>query len=209
MQRDALVIGPSVEPVTLADAKLWIRQDIADDDAIVTSLITAARRKVEAELRQSLITQTWDLFLEGFPSGGGYYDRNVRQSGMSLQWLPTASTPIYIPRPPLQSIVWVNYVDTSGNTQTVDPSVYRVGSGAPARIQPNYGNVWPVNRPIIDAVNIRYVSGYGNDGTSVSENIKTAIKMILNLCYDNRDGAFELPTTVQWLLGADDHGSYA
>ena len=43
-----LITPPAVEPVVLADAKLFLRLDTAADDAMVTALIVAARRRVEA-----------------------------------------------------------------------------------------------------------------------------------------------------------------
>lgn len=47
-----------VEPVTLQEAKDWCRIDINDDDALITSLITAARTICEKTCNISFITRT-------------------------------------------------------------------------------------------------------------------------------------------------------
>lgn len=52
--------GPSVEPVTLADAKRWLRlpEDLTDQDDDVSLLIQAARETLEARLARCFLTQT-------------------------------------------------------------------------------------------------------------------------------------------------------
>ena len=46
------------EPVTLQEAKDWCRVDVADDDALITSLITAARIMCENYANLSFINRT-------------------------------------------------------------------------------------------------------------------------------------------------------
>ena len=43
-----LTTPPTAEPVALADVKAHLRLAITDDDAYITSLITAARRAIES-----------------------------------------------------------------------------------------------------------------------------------------------------------------
>src|SRR4051794_4197557 len=116
------ITPPSVEPVTLAEAKLHCKVDFTDDDALITSLIAAARMVCETRLRQALVTQTWVLYLDSFPSAGGYYNRAIREVWPSLGGMPSgigfypglvpnSTGVIDIPLPPLQSIVSVQYYD--------------------------------------------------------------------------------------------------
>lgn len=42
-----LLTPPTAEPVSLVEAKLHLRVDFNDDDALITSLITAARQAAE------------------------------------------------------------------------------------------------------------------------------------------------------------------
>src|ERR1044072_222843 len=47
--------------VALAEAKAWCRIDAADEDALVSALIAAARLQVESLTGRALVTQTWLL----------------------------------------------------------------------------------------------------------------------------------------------------
>ncbi|MFO1149283.1 MAG: head-tail connector protein [Alsobacter sp.] len=64
-----LLAAPAAEPVTLAEAKAWLRVDAADDDATIGTLITAARQWLEARLRIMLISQRWRWILDAWPPG--------------------------------------------------------------------------------------------------------------------------------------------
>lgn len=216
----------TLEPVTLAEAKLHARIEYPDDDALVAGLIVSARRYAETALRSALLYQQWTLFTDSFPVAGGYYNPAVRQVWASLGGMPSGLTPmpgfvpnstgvIEIPLPPLVSIQSVNYYDTSGNFDTVSPSLYDVSLGMTGRIQPVYGKVWPLARPTIDAVQISFTAGRGATADTVEDNVKSAIKLAVAHWYENRewisgDGAFlTVPNTVDALLSASDPGIYA
>ena len=62
-----LIAPPGEEPVTLAEAKAWCRIDAADEDALVSALIAAARLQVESLTGRALITQTWRLTMACAP----------------------------------------------------------------------------------------------------------------------------------------------
>lgn len=49
------------DPLTLAEAKLFLRVDGSEEDSLVSDLIVAATQSAENYLRQSLITQSWTL----------------------------------------------------------------------------------------------------------------------------------------------------
>ena len=53
-----LLVGPAVEPVTLAEAKSYLRVQHDDDDDVIAALIAGARVHVEAQTRRALITQS-------------------------------------------------------------------------------------------------------------------------------------------------------
>lgn len=83
-----LTVQPTVEPVSLEEAKLHLRVDSADDNVLISSLIKTARELAEQETHRVFITQTWRMYLDQAPSV------------------------IEIPKPPLQSIVSIKAIGT-------------------------------------------------------------------------------------------------
>jgi uncharacterized phiE125 gp8 family phage protein len=61
---------PEEEPLSLADAKLFLRIDHTADDALIADLIRAARKHVETVTGKRLVTQSWRLVLDQWPEGG-------------------------------------------------------------------------------------------------------------------------------------------
>jgi hypothetical protein len=220
------------EPVTLEEALTQIRFEIPSTDpvfatetSLVHRLIAAARRHCETRLRSALITQTWILYLDSFPSAGGYYNRAIREVWPSLGSLPSglgfypgmvpnSTGEIDIPLPPLQKIVSLTFFDFQNNLQTVDPATYNTSVGTPGRIQPVYSTVWPISRPTIDSVMITFTAGYGPLEVNVPESVQVAMKFLIGHWYENREavaatGYAAVPDTVDLLLGIDDPGIYA
>lgn len=95
--------APAIEPVTLAETKLFLRVDSADEDALITSLIAAARMAAEEYTRRSFITQSWKLAM-----GGG---------------TPSA---VRLPRGPVQSVASVTAYDQAGGATVISSGVYRL-----------------------------------------------------------------------------------
>ena len=65
-----LLTGPASEPLSVSDAKAFLRVEHDDDDAIIAALISSARHHVEALTRLGLITQTWRVILDRWPEEG-------------------------------------------------------------------------------------------------------------------------------------------
>src|SRR5579885_998201 len=53
-----VITPPSVEPISLTDAKAYLRVDFSDDDAVIANLITRARSYAETVTHRALCTQT-------------------------------------------------------------------------------------------------------------------------------------------------------
>lgn len=159
-----LVTAPAAEPLTLAEAKAHLRVTSSDEDALVTRLIAAARRQVEATLRRRLITQTWRLLRNDF--------------GAPIVLSDLA---------PAQSIVSVKYLDTAGALQTLATSVYQLVKEAPPRLVLAYDQAWPDLRGDIEGVRIEVISGYGAAGSDVPQNILAAMLLLIGHWYENRE----------------------
>ena len=147
-------IAPEDEPVTLLEAKHQIRLDEADDAPNLVNYIAAARRYVEEQTRRQLVTSTWKLKLDDFPISTAAVDRNYPffDSDRSIR----------LPRPPLQSVTEITYIDTAGDLQPLLSTVYDVDTfSEPGRIALAFSQQWPAIRKQIDAVTIEFVCGYG------------------------------------------------
>lgn len=187
-----LITAPAVEPVSLAEAREHLRlipegsPATHPDDDLIEALITAARQHLDGKdgwLNRALITQTWELVMDTFPSAE-----------------------IRIPLPPLQSVSAIYYDDENGDQQTVSSADYRVDTvSEPGWIVPVSGFSWPTTLDAINAVRVRFVAGYGVNASDVPFPIKAAIKIMLGHLYSNRElvsaGAVqEIPLTVDALL---------
>ena len=95
------ISDPASEPVTLTEAKLYMRIDNTNDDALIGDLIAAARQAAENWLKRSLITQTWKLA----------YDSGIPQS-------------IWLPMGPVTGIASVVVVNQDATTQTISSGSY-------------------------------------------------------------------------------------
>lgn len=156
-----IVAAPATDPVSLAEAKEQLRITETDRDVLITSLIGPAKECAETITGRALITQTWDLSLDSFPHV------------------------IDVPKPPLQSVTSITYIDTGGATQTLASSEYTVDTKTePGRIVPAYGKSWPSTRDIVNAVTVRFVAGYGN-ATAVPKSIKQGMIMHIDHMLEN------------------------
>jgi len=167
-----LSIAPTVEPVTSAEARVHLRVDTSDDDTKLTSLIKAARKYTETLINQQFITATWKLYLDEFPSSnqieGCFYKGSI-----------------IVPRSPIQLVTSIKYYDTDDVLQTWDSDEYQYSAKKnPGRIATAYGYNWPTHKERMDAVVIEYISGYGDAGSDVPEQIREAILLLVGHFYE-------------------------
>lgn len=183
-------VAPAEEPITTTEAKLHLRVDGSTEDALIGSLITAARAYCENYQRRAYVTQTWTMTLDGFPMDG-------------RKWID-------IPLPPLQSVTSITYLDSAGSEQTWASSNYTVGTKTlPGRVALAPNASWPTTQAgRIEAVTITFVAGYGG-ASAVPDRIKQAIYLLIGHWYANRESVVvgtissALAQSVDALLGQD------
>ena len=188
------ITQPTVEPVSLGEAKVQARVDTEADDAYIQSLIAVARQYVEDILDITILTTVWESSYDLFPV-----------------WA------IVLPRPMLQSAnITVTYRLGDGATSTKSSAAgdFQVDTRTvPGRIYPNWSDTWPGVRGDENSVVVNYTAGFGPDGSSVPPVYKHLIMMLVAHWYDSRQSVAPgnygtIPKTFDTLLAAADLGVF-
>lgn len=201
------ITPPATEPIALADAKGFLKVDTTDDDSFISACISGARRIIEESTKRVLISQTWEYWLDAIPGtrtqGGVWWDA-VRQA--SLAEVMSGGREIPLPKPPFQSLVYLQTYDLSDVMSVFDPTLLIFDTaGIPGRIALKYGQVWPVNLRLTNSVQIRFIAGYSADTSLVPPDLISAIRIMIGHLYEKREPteagrAIELPWSVQALI---------
>ena len=198
---------PAVEPLTLPEAKEYLRVSHDDEDDLISDTIAAARELIETVTRRQLMTATLELTLDAFPRpdrcdpttyGGGLMNSYADAYGGG----PTVwgqGQAIVIPRPPLQSVTSITYVDQGGATQTLASNAYQVDAkNEPGRILPAFNAYWPLTRNQINAVTVTYVAGWTSQ--TLPKKVKSLARLLLAHLYEHRDDDAGPPPAIKSLM---------
>ncbi|MGN5354335.1 head-tail connector protein [Ralstonia sp. L16] len=183
--------------MSLAEAKLHLRVDFTDDDALITSLIAAARMAAENICRRAFVTQKWELTLDGFPRQNFFgslsaiapvdaFIPNIiaAERGYVVRF---RGGKIELPKPVLRSVDYIKYLDEDGVEQTLDSSQYVVDAvGEPGAVTPLINTYWPTTQNVMNSVRIGFTAGYGA-AADVPDGIKSWIKLRVATLYSNRE----------------------
>jgi uncharacterized phiE125 gp8 family phage protein len=164
------------------------------EDDLIESLITTAREDCESFQNRAYITQTWELWLDEFPSVDF----------------------IEIPLPPLQSVTSIKYYTADTEATAYEPGAetpvgtdtyFTDDKSEPGKVCLKHGKSWPSTtlRPH-NGVCITFVAGYG-DADDVPKAVKQAILLLIGHYYENREAvltsgmnAVAVPMAVESLL---------
>lgn len=165
-----LVEGPAIEPLTLIEAKNWLRLDGPEDDDLVRAIIVAARLMVEAEIGQVLIGQNWRLVGDVWPAGETIPVRVGRILAVTGgRVFPASGSPVALP----------------ANRFEVFPD-----ADPPA--------ILPLERPLPGraraGIEIDLRLGFGENATDVPETIRLAVRRLVTLWYENRGETRDIET---------------
>jgi len=179
----AVLLTPPVnEPLTLAEAKAFLRVEHGDDDAVIIALIAAARVHVEAMTRRALLAQTWRFVLDAWPRDGRFAPRIG----------------------PLRELVAVRLVDADGEARAIDGESFFVDVGANVIAAPCFALPAPRSHGRARAgIELDVRCGYGADADDVPADLRQAVRLLLAHWYDHRvataDGAL-VPASVSALI---------
>ena len=157
-----LLTAPAVEPVTLDEARAFLRVEHNDDDELIAALVAGSRIHVEAQTRRALITQSWRLARDNWPDDG------------RLRVVPA----------PLRALTAARVYDFNGNAQDVDLQAFVPDLGASVlAVAP-----WAVPAPgrIVAGIELDVTVGYGDAALDVPEPLRQAIRLLTAHWYENR-----------------------
>lgn len=151
---------PAAEPVTLDQAKAWLRVESGgDEDALIAALIPAARARAEWHTGRAFVTQAWTL------------------------WLDRADTCIDIPLAPLQAVQSVTLYRRDDSALALAAGDYAVdAAGSRVLLKAAPFGLRPIN-----AAAIAFTAGYG-EAADVPADIASAILQIVSALYEHRGG---------------------
>ena len=151
-----LVTAPTVYPLIVSEVADHLRMSETESTARLfdlVRLITDATAFVEDFTWRALITQTWDYFLDAWP------DERY----------------IVVPKPLLQSVTGVYYTE-DGEAEVEFTDVAVDSDSQPGRVILEHDYTWPsVTLTPANPIRIRFVAGYGDEGSDVPPRIKQAM----------------------------------
>lgn len=149
-----LIVPPAALAVSMEDARLAARVDVDLDgtSALDTEIANAVRTytvEAETETNRAIIDQTWRVTLDAFAGA------------------------IKLDKARVLQVEHVKYCDTTGVQKTLDPQDYQVDAESePGYIVPAPGHAWPATAQRINAVEVQYRAGYGEDHAAVPAGVK-------------------------------------
>lgn len=182
----ARTAGPASEPVTLADFKAHSKVEVADDDAYITSLITAAREHLSTATGRAMINETWTATLDDWPKAAPLHDwwDGVRDGALNS----VAAGYVEITKAPFAAVTAVNLLDEDGTpTLWAASNYYTTQNHGFGRLTLRRGAVWPVRLRDTGGIQITFTAGYGAAANAVPLVLRQGILMLMAHWYENRE----------------------
>ncbi len=177
-----LMTPPAIEPVSLIEAKTWLRIDGAEEDGLITTLIAAARLMVEAASGRMLIDQGWRLVMDAWPVDGR----------------------LRLPLAPFRSVLGARVFDANGVATAVPAELLALELGSDPPVLAIAG---PVPQPgrAREGVDVDVIVGFGPSAADAPAPLKQAILLLVARWFENRGDALgpeaaSLPADVAALI---------
>lgn len=174
-----VITPPASEPVSLAEAKLFLRVDQDAEDDLIATLIVAAREGVETGCGRALIK------------------RRVRES-LDI-WRQDAVGGAVLGLGPVSGVTVVRLLADNGSESVIDPERYRLEGG---RDRPRlvFAAGVPATLRTAGGIEVEYDAGFADDATGVPIALKVATMQIVTALYEARQGAAPIPDSARALM---------
>ena len=191
----SVITPPASFGVSTGDMEAYLNLVSGQDTALLTDFIEAAYDAVRQYCKRSIITETLELRMDGFP---GYDSDRLDRLGagmhvVSLPYLTNhAGRVIDLPFGPVASITSITSWGRDNISAVYDAANYQFDR---SRVYLNESASWPENLRVRDAVAVRYVSGEASPPAAIIQ----AIKMHVAAMYECREGC-DMPKACKALL---------
>ena len=169
-------------PVTLAEAKVQVRETENDEDALIGALLAAAVAAVCARSGRVLATETWAVSVPG------------------------VSGDLVLPKSPVQGVVSIGYFDAAdAAAMAVVGDFYLFTDDDRAYLRPKTGKAWPITSTRDDALTVTFTAGYA----VIPAALRVAVLMLTAHWFTNREAVavagqpVEMPDGVAALIGQE------
>lgn len=161
------IAAPIALAVSLEDAKMALRIDGNDMDALVTIWTKGVIADLEHETGQRMMEQTWEVRLPAFPG--------VQCWALGQPAPDVKAVEISLPHPVI-SVTSVSYIDQVGDSRAMDASEYRINrSRYASSLSPARGATWPATAEGEAAVVLVVKCGYGSTPAAAPEEVQLYI----------------------------------
>lgn len=157
-----LLAGPAEEPVSLGEARAFLKIDDSAEDALITTLIGAARLHVEGVTGRALLAQSWRVVLDTWPD-----DRVVK-----------------LPVTPFMAVTGITAYDADGVGHDVPLAQFM--SEPDRLLLPATVSGMPVLRER-QGIEIDYVAGFGTEPAEVPADVRQALLLLVGYWFEHRD----------------------
>lgn len=191
-----VITPPLEEPVTLAEAKSYLRVDGTDLDGLISDEITNARQFCERYTGLMLITQSVSVLLDAWPKSMTHAWWSGVKDGHIDQISPSVAA-VSLPVGPVQSLDGIDLLDEDHTEITVTPLPAYVTTGLMPLLVRKNGYQWPVPLRAVKGIQVRLVVGFGTPA-QVPFALKQGILQLLSHRFDHPASA-EVPSGVKTL----------
>lgn len=179
--------GPAIEPISLTEAKNFMRIDETDGDVLINSLITAARIYIETTMGLIMTTESWSYYIDKWPN----------------------NSVIYLPLSPIQSVDEIRIHTSSASYEILPVEDYETDTHS------NHPRIKILNRMIgsamghsMNQIEMQFTSGFGDTMNEVPADLKQAMLLLVSHWFEQREpigygGTFaKVPTSIEALLAS-------
>ena len=184
-----LITPPTTEPISLPEAKAWLKVDHGDEDDLIQLLIQTARERCEALAGLSLCLQQWAVYLQAWPmhSLEEWWD-GMQEGAFTNEPLRA----IALHHGPVRQIDAFNLYDASDNVTLYSPTYYALDR-IRNRLALQSEAPLPQGTRLINPIEIVYTTGY----EFIPGSIKAGLLKLIAHLYEHRgDTSSRIPNEI-------------